>query len=151
MTEWDQLLRWYCRDLHEERLRQACAQWIVLSALGLDPTQHPLPPGVALTTAMAPHGDLDAAAGPVVFDLPDGPAPLQLFGLWLVSAEAAGTPQALPLNRDQWLFWVVASRQLHPDRRSIGLKALRRAQGEGCGPAALAEQLRLRWTPHQGD
>ena len=147
MTEWDQLLRWHCRDLLDERLRQACGQWIVLSALGLDPTQHPLPPGVALTTARAPFTDLDAAAGPVVFDLADGPAPLQLFGLWLAPAADASphgaSPQGgHPLNREQWLFWAVPSRQLHPDRRSIGLKALRRAHGDGVRSSALAEQLR---------
>lgn len=147
MTEWDQLLRWHCRDLLDERLRQACGQWIVLSALGLDPTQHPLPPGLALTTARAPFADLDAATGPVVFDLAAGPAPLQLFGLWLAPADAVppqdGHPlQGHPLNREQWLFWPVPSRQLHSDRRSMGLKALRRAHGDGCGSSALAEQLR---------
>ncbi|MEY4430584.1 MAG: hypothetical protein RLZZ533_520 [Cyanobacteriota bacterium] len=150
MTEWDQLLRWHCRDLLDERLRQACAHWIVLTAIGLDPTQQPLPPGLALSTAVAPFRDLDAATGPVVFDLSDGPAPLQLFGLWLAPADAAAPLEVHPLNREQWLFWLVPSRQLHPDRRSIGLKALRRAHGDGLGTAQLAEQLLPWWQRHQG-
>ena len=39
MTEFDRLLRWYCADRLDERLRQACGHWILLTALGLDPTQ----------------------------------------------------------------------------------------------------------------
>ena len=148
MTEWDQLLRWYCRDLRDERLRQACGHWVVLSALGIDPTRETFPPDLALSTAMAPFRDLDGAVVPVVFDLPDGPAPLQLFGLWLAPEDGAGAEQPHPLNREQWLFWVVPSRQLHPDRRSIGLKPLRRAHGDGNRVDGLRAQL-LPWMPKQ--
>ena len=65
MTEFDRLLRWYCADRLDERLRQACGHWILLTALGLDPTQCGLPSGVGLSTA------LGFGAMPAVFALPE--------------------------------------------------------------------------------
>lgn len=130
MTEWDQLLRWHCGDLRDERLRQACGIWIVLTALGRDPTRESPPQGMALSTAMA------SDAPPVVFALPDGPAAVQVFALWQpLEAELD------PLQRERWLFWVVPGRQLHAERRSIGLKPLLRAHGDGVPLGQLAERL----------
>lgn len=74
----------------------------------------------------------------MVFERPESSAAVQLFGLWQ-EPDPPGEPH--PLNRDQWLFWVVPSRQLHPERRSMGLNPLRRAHGEGLTSAQLAERL----------
>ena len=134
MSEWDQLLRWHCSDLRDERLRQACGLWIVLTALGRDPSREPPPEGLAVSTAMASAER--ASAGPVVFPLPQGPAPVQVFGLWQ-PAEALEDP----LQRERWLFWVVPKRQLHAERRSIGLNPLQRAHGQGWPASHLAERL----------
>lgn len=142
MEEWDQLLRWLHRDLLDERLRQACGQWILLSALGFDPSRDPLPAGLALSTAMAPQADAEGAAPPVVFPLPEGPAPVQVFGLWLLPPADAQPDGRHPLVRECWRFWVVPGRQVHPDRRSMGLNPLRRAHGEGCSTPELADRLR---------
>ena len=142
MEEWDQLLRWLHRDLLDDRLRQACGQWILLSALGFDPSRDPLPAGLALSTAMAPPLPPDGGGVPVVFPLPEGPAPLQLFGLWRPpSADAEADPQH-PLVRERWWFWVVPGRQVHAERRSMGLKPLQRAHGEGFPSSELAPRLR---------
>lgn len=134
MNEWDRLLRWHCGDLRDERLRQACGLWIVLNALGRDPSREAAPEGLAVSTALA-HADL-ASAGPVVFPLPQGPAAVQVFGLWRPATELED-----PLQRERWLFWVVPKRQLHAERRSIGLNPLLRAHGEGWPAAHLAERL----------
>jgi hypothetical protein len=134
MNEWERLLRWHCGDLRDERLRQASGLWIVLTALGRDPSLEPAPDGLAVSTAMAP-ADL-ASAGPVVFPLPEGPAAVQVFGLWRPQ-----TALEEPLQRQHWLFWVVPGRQIHAERRSMGLNPLTRAHGPG-GPAEhLAAQL----------
>ena len=81
-----------------------------------------------------------ASAGPVVFPLPQGPAPVQVFGLWRPQ-----TALEEPLQRQHWLFWVVPGRQIHAERRSMGLNPLTRAHGPG-GPAEhLAAQLLRAW------
>jgi len=138
MTEFDRLLRWYCADRLDERLRQACGHWILLTALGLDPTQGSLPGGVVLSTALH-HG-----SAPVVFALPEGPFAVVVFGLWqppMVEDTASAVEPLDPLQRDHWRFWVVSSRHLHPERRTIGLNPLIRAHGEGWSPNDAAEQL----------
>jgi len=142
LSEWDQLLRWLHRDLRDERLRQASGHWIVLTALGLHPNRDPLPAGPALSTAMAPPLPPDGGGAPVVFPLPDGPAHLQLFGLWRPPSADAEADQQHPLVRERWRFWVVTGRQVHAERRSMGLKPLQRAHGEGFPSSELAQRLR---------
>jgi hypothetical protein len=138
MTEFDRLLRWYCADRLDERLRQACGHWILLTALGLDPTQCGLPSGVGLSTA------LGFGAMPAVFALPEETFAVVVFGLWqppMLDVTSTATEPLDPLNRDHWRFWVVSSRHLHPDRRSIALNPLMRAHGEGQAFSGLADQL----------
>jgi hypothetical protein len=46
-----------------------------------------------------------------------------------------------PLLPEHWLFWMVPVGQLHAGRRSIGVRPLMRAQGEGLPLMVLAERL----------
>ncbi len=140
----DRFLRWYCADRLDERLRQAAAEWLVLTALGLSPEHQDLPEALAVSSALqAPwfHGP-GQESSPVVFPVPESPPAWLLFALW--GPPHPGDQPAQPLLHRDWLFWLVPRNQLHPERRRIGLNPLRRAQGDGVEYAALPPLLAQR-------
>ena len=145
MNDFDRFLRWYCADLLDERLRHASGHWLLCAALDLEPERQELPPELALSTALlasVADSDSDSAADPaseppVVFAIPASAQGLVVFALWR-------PPQQQPLQplaAEQWLFWPVLRRHLHAERRSIGLRPLQRAQGEGLSHGALQGRL----------
>ena len=141
MNEFDRFLRWYCADLLDERLRHASGQWLLSAALGLEPERQGLPPGLALSTALlAPAADPDPepeSEPPVVFPISAAAQGLVVFALWRPPPHQPLQPLAV----EQWLFWPVLRRHLHAERRTIGLRPLQRAQGDGLSHGALQRQL----------
>ena len=142
----DAFLRWSHPTLLEPRLFHCCALWQVLTALGLDPAEQPAPDRGPVSTLLLPGWSQPLQVSsthcepntPTTFRLGEDSAAAHLFALF----EAADLARD-PLDAAAWVFWLVPGRQLHPDRRSIGLQALLRARGAGQSlqqlPAAIAQ------------
>jgi len=141
MTNLDAFLRWHCGDLLDVRNREAYAEWLVIRALDLDPGVYrakELDPELCfgpLTLAVASAAWVSAApqARPtaISFAIEQRRAAVHVFCLLAEEDPACADPQQL----SQWLFWVVPSRRLNAERRTIGLQPLIRAHGDGIGYA----------------
>lgn len=142
---------WNSGHLLENRTRGAYAEWLVHRALGIDPGEfrrewEPIDlrdRNLTLEIQSAAYvqswqqrepsrisfATEQRAASAYVFCLLDEPDP----------------DLADPQDLSQWRFWVVPTRALHPERKSIGLQALIRSFGDGIShrelPAAV-ETLR---------
>jgi len=151
MTDRDAFLRWTCANPFAEEVREAYLHWLVRHALDLDPgatrpdglwrEQILFVQGLSLALASAAsiqHPD-QREPNPISFRLSALHADCQLLGL--LDADRPGLD---PFDPNQWRFWLVPSRTLHPDRLSIGLNPLRRSHGDGIPYGALkAEVTRL--------
>lgn len=139
-------LRWASGPLLDTRNREAYAEWLVIQALGLETGPYrregaelELPHGhhLAVRSAAYLQGPHPAKPGAISFTIQQRLAPLFVF--CLLTAEDPN--RAVPEDPNDWLFWVVPTRTLHPERQSIGLQALLRAHGDGIGYGALAGRI----------
>lgn len=139
MTDLDAFLRWYCADLLDVRTREAYAEWLVIQALGLDPGPLRLPGdaqqlrygslslAVASAALVPPRLAPQARSIPISFAIEQRDADVHVFCLLAEEDAAVADPQ----QRNQWRFWVVPTRRLNAERRTIGVQPLIRAHGEG--------------------
>ena len=139
-------LRWAAGPLLETRNREAYAEWLVIQALGLEPGPYrragaelELPQGVHLAVRSAAdlQGPKPATSGAISFAIQQRLAPVFVFCLLTAPDPTTADPQ----DPRQWLFWVVPTRTLHPERQTIGLQALFRAHGEGISHGELATRI----------
>ncbi|UPM50585.1 hypothetical protein MY494_01960 [Synechococcus sp. A10-1-5-1] len=149
MSELSAFLEWNTPDLLADDVREASCHWLVLKGLELDPG--PSKPNVDLQSLVLPLKSWQLAIstaafyssadqlkpGTVQFRIPGGEATTLLFALLGESTSAPTNP----LEPAQWLFWLVPTAKLHPDRQSIGLNPLKRAFGEGLTFDALLARL----------
>ena len=143
MSSLDAFLRWSHPDLLDERLLHCSAHWQVIQTLGLGCTDIAAPdegpvsllrwsgPGLAISSASA------AQPRSVSFNLGSRAVAVHLFCLF----DPGEHDHPDPLDASAWRFWVVANSRLHPERRTLGLQPLIRAEGEGLGIATLAAAL----------
>ena len=140
----DSFLRWSHPNLLEPRLLHCCWLWQVLHALDLEPARHAAPDRGPVSELVLPDSAHPLAIssafgdpqGRITFRIAERRSAAYLLGLY---QSAAGVSN--PLNREQWQFWLVPSPQLHPDRQSLGLQVLIRAQGEGRSLQHLPEMV----------
>ncbi|MFM7312216.1 MAG: hypothetical protein ACKO0M_03455 [Cyanobium sp.] len=147
MDDLDAFCRWNCGPLMEHRTRGAYAEWLVHRALALDPGEF-RGEEARLTLAGGelslevkssaylqawPQGDLSR----ISFPIEQRAASAYVFCLLAEQDPGRVNPQDL----EQWRFWVVPTRSLHPERQSIGLQALIRAHGEGLRYEDLAGRI----------
>jgi hypothetical protein len=147
MDDLDAFCRWNSGHLMENRTRGAYAEWLVHRALGLDPGEF-----------RVEGAEVDLRCGELTLDVKSAAWlqawPLQelspiSFPIGRRSASACvfclleeQDPQRVdPQDLNQWRFWVVPTRSLHPERRSIGLQALIRAHGQGLRHGELAGRV----------
>lgn len=140
-------LTWFHPDLLDERLLHGCALWQLIQALGLPPDATAPPSSWPLSEVF--WRSLSLAVGsaradqprPAVFRLGSRSLQAQLFCLLDPPHVAAEAMAPDPLDPEQWRFWLVPFHQLHPERQSIGVAALRRAHGEGLQAASLCSAV----------
>ena len=147
MEPLDAFLRWAAGPLLNTRNREAYAEWLVLQALGLEPGLHRQEGGddargegtidVAVRSAAYLQGPEQTTPNPISFAIQQRMAPVFVFCLLNESDPRC----ADPLHHSQWLFWVVPTRTLHPERQTIGLQALLRAHGDGVSYDQLPQHL----------
>jgi hypothetical protein len=145
VSQLDAFLRWCHPDLLTERLRHSAACWQLLQALELDP-EHCPPPQAGSVSLISWCGQQLALTSAVQLDAQGRPPSFPLLAdsvsLWVLALlEPQASSPLDPLNRQQWRFWLVPARRLHPERRSIALQPLMRAHGEGLAWDALAGAL----------
>jgi hypothetical protein len=154
MTDVDAFLRWSAGDLLAPGIRAAYAEWLVHRALGLDPGLHRREELVQLRAGALSLAVRSAAyvisrgqehPGAISFAIESRTASAFVFCLLMEQNPLL----ADPLNLSQWLFWVVPTARLHPDRQSIGLQPLIRAHGEGVGHEVLSARLEALRSPSQ--
>lgn len=146
MTDVDAFLRWTTGDLLAPANRAAYAEWLVHRALGADPGRYRREAPVQLRAGALALAVRSAACvlsrdqqqpAAISFAIEERAATAFVFCLLMEQ-----DPQlADPLNLSQWLFWVVPTVRLHPERRSIGLQPLIRAHGDGVDFGGLAALL----------
>lgn len=147
MDDLDAFCRWNSGHLLENRTRGAYAEWLVHRALGVDPGEFRLEWAEVdvrvgeLTLEVKSAAYLQAwpqqELSRISFPIEQRAATAHVFCLF-----AEQDPQRVdPRDLEQWRFWVVPTRSLHPERKSIGLQALIRAHGEGLRFAALAGRI----------
>lgn len=139
-------LEWLHPDLLEDRLLHGCALWQAMAALQISadveapPSGWPLSEVVWWGCALAVASARVEQTRPAVFRLGSRSLQAQLFCL-LHPADSGGGDAPDPLDPQQWRFWLVPFHQLHPDRQSIGVSALRRAHGDGLRGDTLSTAL----------
>lgn len=146
MENVDAFLRWTAGDLLAPAIRAAYAEWLVYRALELDPGPHRREAPVQVCS-----GDVSLAVRSAAYVLSRGqeqPGPIsfaiepRMASAFVFCLLTEQDPRlADPLDLAQWLFWVVPTARLHPERQSIGLQPLIRAHGEGVGHGDLSERL----------
>jgi len=145
MEQLDAFLRWAAGPLLLTQNREAYAEWLVIQALGLDPGHYRLEGSerthggepeqgreaisVAVRSAAYLQGPAQTAPNTISFAIQQRQAPVFVFCL----LNEQDPRCADPLDLNQWLFWVVRTGTLHPERQTIGLQALLRAHGDGIG------------------
>ncbi len=146
MTDVDAFLRWSAGDLLAPGIRAAYAEWLVHRALGLDPGPHrseaPVQVrsgGLSLAVRSAAYVLCREQQQPGAISFAIEPRTASAFVFCLLIEQDPWL--ADPLNLDQWLFWVVPTARLHPDRQTLGLQPLIRAHGEGVAYGALPQRL----------
>lgn len=133
----DAFLRWNSGHLIENRIRCAYAEWLVYRALGLDLGEYRHEGAVVEVSHGAISIEVKSAAyvqswqqsatSSISFAIEPRNTMAYVFCLLAEPDPERVNPQDL----SQWLFWVVPTRMLHAERRSIGLQPLIRAHGEG--------------------
>jgi hypothetical protein len=138
VSQLDAFLRWCHPDLLVERLRHASACWHVLQALAIDPERCRAPEAGSLSLMECSGVQLGLSSAVLASRAePAGRAPSfplqpKQASLWVLALlQQLDREPCDPLDAHHWLFWVVPSHQLHPDRRSMALNPLIRAHGEG--------------------
>lgn len=148
MDDLDAFCRWNSGPLMQNRTRSAYAEWLVHRALGVDPGLHRLEGAELhlrvgeLTLEVQSAAYLQAWPQPQVsrISFPIEPRIATAVVFCLLEEQ---DPQVVdPQDLKQWRFWVVPTRSLHPERKSIGLQALIRAHGEGLPFEELADRVR---------
>ena len=146
MSELAAFLQWTTPNLLADEIREASCHWLLLKGLGLDPGPgrpsaelHSLVLPVegwqlSITTAAFFSAPEQSEPNPIQFRIPLSAASTLVFGLF--------SGQSNPLDPDDWTFWLVPVRKLHPERQTMGLNPLMRAFGEGLSYGALLEQLK---------
>lgn len=145
MEQLDAFLRWAAGPLLLTQNREAYAEWLVIQALGLDPGTSRLEGvepemggepeqgrgaiSVAVRSAAYLQGPAQTAPNAISFAIQQRLAPVFVFCL----LNEKDPRFADPLELSQWLFWVVPTCTLHPERQTIGVQALLRAHGDGIG------------------
>lgn len=128
---------WNSRHLLENRTRAAYAEWLVHHALQIPPSEYrqegapvELTDGrLTLEIRSAAYVQSWSHQQPtrISFATEQRTATAYVFCLLVETDPDKADPQDL----SQWRFWVVLTRSLHPERKSIGLQALIRSFGEG--------------------
>jgi len=158
MADRDAFLRWCCANPYAEEVREAYLHWLVLHALELEPKPGQVRHEQPWRDQLIALRDLTLALSSAAYiQHPEQQQPQSIsFKLWAFQADyqvlgllEGSTPQSLQgldlFDVTQWRFWVVPSRDLHPDRRSIGLNPLRRSHGEGLVYGELPAHLERLW------
>jgi len=137
MSDLDAFLRWNSGHLLENRTRGAYAEWLVHRALGLNPGEHRIEwaevdvtdGAITLEVKSAAYVQSWQQSGPSVIRFPIEQRVATAYVFCLLAEQ---DPELVdPQDLSQWLFWVVPTRQLHGERKSIELQPLIRAYGPG--------------------